>query len=366
MLLFLLAAFAADPCADVAPVYAGPPLHAPVEVAPRAEGVVGAVPPELAASFEAVLDRFEQAKAPPHLSVALAIPGVGTWSVERHEGAPKALWWASVGKMFTAATVLQLADEGKLSLDDPLSVYVAGFPHADRVTIRQLLSHTSGVYSFQADPRLRRQPRWHSPDELLAIGAKHGPTSCPGVFWAYSNTGYILLGKVIEAVDGRPYEVAVRERLTPDSALTLLPQKPAPADVVGPLGTDGAAPDPATPWAAGDVWGPAADVVHVLDDLLDGRIVSQARLAEQRATLYPMGESGLSYGLGLMVFDVPASDKPADTWIGHAGGAPGVSAVVARSFRTGATVGVAMSTLGADDNYASAVANTLLALLPER
>lgn len=366
MLLFLLAAFAADPCADVAPVYAGPPVHTPVDVVPREAPVEGMVPPLVAASFDAVFDDFVEHLAPVHLSVALAIPGVGAWSLEYHEGAPKALWWASVGKMFTAATVLQLADEGKLSLDDPLSAYVPDFPNADRITIRQLLSHTSGVYSFQADPRLRRQPRWHSPDELVAIGAKHGPTSCPGVFWAYSNTGYVLLGKVIEAVDGRPYEVAVRARTAPESALRLLPAAPAPADVVGPIGTDGTAPDPATPWAAGDVWGPAADVVHVLDDLLDGRIVSQARLAEQRATLYPMGEGGLYYGLGLMVFDVPASDKPADTWIGHAGGAPGVSAVVARSFRTGATVGVAMSTRGADDNYASALANALLALLPER
>ncbi|MEO6835402.1 MAG: serine hydrolase domain-containing protein [Candidatus Tumulicola sp.] len=125
---------------------------------------------------------------------------------------------ASNTKTMTAAIVLQLAQEGKLKLGDPISKYVAGVPNGDHITIAQLLEMRSGLYNYSNDSKIsdvmdRDQTKVWTPDELLAIGFAHSPNVAPGTAFEYSNTNYMLLGLVIEKVDGEPLHQAMQDRL---------------------------------------------------------------------------------------------------------------------------------------------------------
>ena len=128
---------------------------------------------------------------------------------------------ASVTKTFIAATVLALAEEGLLDLDATVAEMLPGerdrLPHADEVTVRQLLSHTSGVYNF-LDVGLvlelfNRPGRTWTVAECYDHALGHDAAFAPGVDWSYSNTNYILLGWIIEAAKGRPHEDVMREEI---------------------------------------------------------------------------------------------------------------------------------------------------------
>ena len=125
---------------------------------------------------------------------------------------------ASNTKTMTAAVILQLAQEDKLGLTDPVSKYVAGVPNGDHITIAQLLEMRSGLYNYTNAPELSAQidsnptKAW-TPDELLAIAFKRPPNAPPGTEFEYDNTNYALLGLVIEKVDGRPLAAAMQDRL---------------------------------------------------------------------------------------------------------------------------------------------------------
>lgn len=113
----------------------------------------------------------------------------------------------SITKTLTAATVLKLAAAGKLSLDDPLSRYLPDFPHGERIALSQLLDHTSGVSDdWPADPAQRLDTQ-----ALVKRIAAKAPDFPPGTAWRYSNSGYMLLGAVIERVTGESWDRAMRE-----------------------------------------------------------------------------------------------------------------------------------------------------------
>ena len=125
---------------------------------------------------------------------------------------------ASNTKTMTAAVILQLAQEGKLSLGDPVSKYVAGVPNGDNITIAELLEMRSGLYNYSDAPELaasldRDPTKVWTPDELLAIAFAHPPNFPPGTAYQYNNTNYALLGLVAEHVDGRPLASAMQGRL---------------------------------------------------------------------------------------------------------------------------------------------------------
>ena len=114
----------------------------------------------------------------------------------------------SITKQFTTAAILQLQAAGKLNIDRPLSDYLPKAPHAHEVTLRQLLSHTSGLHDYLDLPddqidRLVQQPIAY--ESLVARVADLPLDFTPGSRWAYSNTGYLLLGRVIEVASGEPY-----------------------------------------------------------------------------------------------------------------------------------------------------------------
>src|SRR5262245_1168202 len=127
---------------------------------------------------------------------------------------------ASNTKTMTAAALLQLAQDGngKLGLSDPVSKYVSGVPNGDNITIAQLLEMRSGLYNYTNAPELsasidRDPTKVWTPAELLAIAFAHPPNFPPGAEYAYNNTNYVLLGLIVERLDGRPLATAMQKRL---------------------------------------------------------------------------------------------------------------------------------------------------------
>ena len=125
---------------------------------------------------------------------------------------------ASNTKTMTAAMILQLAQEDKLSLDDAVSKYVPGVPNGDHITIAELLEMRSGLYNYTDAPEISANmdhdpTKVWSPAELLAIAFAHPPNAPPGTAFEYNNTNYLLLSLVVEKVDGKPLAQSMQDRL---------------------------------------------------------------------------------------------------------------------------------------------------------
>jgi CubicO group peptidase (beta-lactamase class C family) len=124
----------------------------------------------------------------------------------------------SVTKQFTAAIVLQLVEEGAIDLQAPITAYLPDYPAAqgERVTIHQLLTHTSGIPSYTALPGFMDGPvrdPFEPADSLLSLVSSLALEFEPGSRWSYNNSGYHILGVIIEEVTGKPYDRVLRERI---------------------------------------------------------------------------------------------------------------------------------------------------------
>ena len=119
----------------------------------------------------------------------------------------------SITKQFAAAGVLKLAEDGKLSLDDPLSKFVPGYPGGDKVTVRMLLNHTSGIKSYTDIPGVMEGPiqKTVSTAQLIDTFKNEKPDFAPGEGWKYNNSGYVLVGAVIEAASGMPWHAWLKQ-----------------------------------------------------------------------------------------------------------------------------------------------------------
>ncbi|MET0464707.1 MAG: serine hydrolase domain-containing protein [Chitinophagaceae bacterium] len=123
---------------------------------------------------------------------------------------------ASMTKMFTGMAILQLAESGKLSTDDPVGRYLPDYPNktvADSVTIHQLLTHTAGLGNFWEELDKVPKERYQSVDDYLRLFASKPLVFKPGSRYAYSNAGYILLGKIIEQASGQTYFGFVKDHI---------------------------------------------------------------------------------------------------------------------------------------------------------
>ncbi|MEO6327070.1 MAG: serine hydrolase [Thermoanaerobaculia bacterium] len=183
---------------------------------------------ELPAAEPAAVDKYLaqqlEKRSIPGLSVAVIrngkvelAKGYGSASLELAVPAgPQTVYEiGSVTKMFTATAVLQQMEDGKLGLDDLVSRYVSGLPSGwSRVTLRHLLTHTSGIKSFTSVPKFQKEvEKDYTPRELVALVEGTPLEFLPGERWSYSNTGYALLGMVLEQVSGKPYGTLLEERI---------------------------------------------------------------------------------------------------------------------------------------------------------
>jgi CubicO group peptidase (beta-lactamase class C family) len=121
----------------------------------------------------------------------------------------------SITKQFTAAIILKLAEQKKLSLEDRLSKYFPGYPKGDSILIRHLLTHTSGIYNYTNNQLFMRGSAYKSADraQMMALFKDQPLSFAPGSKYAYSNSGYLLLGYIITDVTRKPYEQIVREMI---------------------------------------------------------------------------------------------------------------------------------------------------------
>jgi D-alanyl-D-alanine carboxypeptidase len=125
---------------------------------------------------------------------------------------------ASITKQFTAAVVLQLVQDDRVSLDDPLSRFLPDYPQPGAAaTVRQLLNHTSGIQSYTSIPGWMDEANNNRPytsAEMIAVFRDLPSPTSPGQSWTYNNSGYVLLGAIIESVTGKPWHEVVAERIT--------------------------------------------------------------------------------------------------------------------------------------------------------
>jgi CubicO group peptidase (beta-lactamase class C family) len=120
----------------------------------------------------------------------------------------------SVTKQFTAACILQLVEQGKLSLDDKLSKFIPDFPKGDSVTIHMLLNHTSGIASYTDLSEFRNVESLSLTKDSIISFFKNKPYNfSPGTGWAYNNSGYFLLGYILEKISGQSYNDYLRQHI---------------------------------------------------------------------------------------------------------------------------------------------------------
>jgi CubicO group peptidase (beta-lactamase class C family) len=120
----------------------------------------------------------------------------------------------SITKQFTAMLIMQLQERGILSVKDPLSKYISDYPDGEKITIHHLLTHTSGVPSFTDFPdytKIMVQPL--VPEEIIALFKKKPLEFEPGTKYKYSNSGYVLLGYILEKITDKPYDLLLKENI---------------------------------------------------------------------------------------------------------------------------------------------------------
>ncbi len=296
------------------------------------------------ACFKAALDAgFSRARALPEseaLTVAIRSGNSGNWHGQVPDDAGR-FWWASSGKLATTMLALQEVEAGRLSLDEDLATVLPLVPQG--ITLRHLLTHTSGLADFARLDLLAGQFGLVEREALLADALAQEPDFPFGEGWAYSNTGFLLVQKLLETVTGSSYETLVKTRLADPLGLTgfAAPRAVVPADLVLPaLGT----PIPASEFppnigGAGSVVATADEMARFWQAAMAGTYVDVARLQAAISTLFPFfGSEAMQMGAGIIVY--PASDG-SGYWLGHGGGADEVSAMVLYSPRRQMVIAVA-------------------------
>lgn len=245
---------------------------------------------------------------------------------------------ASITKMFTAATILKLEAAGKLRLDDKLSAYFPEVPNAQIITLRHLLSHTAGVSEKPKQPVAFAFRRDLTTAQQVAEIAQRDPAFAPGARFAYSNSGFILLGAVIEKVTGKPwYEAVADELLTPlqlrqtqhAKAATIVRGRVTGYTTVHATGGFANADfiSMTVPAAAGALESTPDDLLRFTRALASGRAVGSAgfkAMTTPPTDLVDAGPPNLAYGLGTYVWTLRGARM-----VGHTGQIDGFASVVA-------------------------------------
>ena len=242
----------------------------------------------------------------------------------------------SITKQFTAAAVLRLAEQGKLSLGDPLARYFPGFPHGNEVTLRHLLTHTSGLHSYTDKPDfLGRVTKAIEPRKLIEWFQDDPPDFAPGVGFHYNNSAYFLLGEIVAKVSGKPLGRYLRESFFAPLGMKdtgiYVNDAPPSAIATGYTFADGKLA-PALDWdmswagGAGALYSTVGDLFRWNEALFGGRVVKAESLkAATTPVTLPANVDGMNYGYGLIM----STTKGLGT-IGHGGGLNGWSSDLLR------------------------------------
>jgi D-alanyl-D-alanine carboxypeptidase len=292
-----------------------------------------------AALDAAVAGMLQQFKAPGAV-VGVWIPGVGNYvaaagTSDIATGHPmlSADYFriGSITKTFTVTAILELADEKRLSLDDPIAKYVSGIPKGEIITLRMLANMTSGLFSYTQDKTFQHDlfsnpHRTFTPRELVNIGIAHDEDFPPGSGFNYSNTNTVLLGTVIEKVTGQPIAEVFAQKIFRPLGLqhTVWPTGSAMPSPFAHGLTDQTLDDtqadatfwnPSWGFSAGQLISTFQDIRTWVKSYTTGSLISP-EMQKQRLTwvTFPPNSPDRAYGLGI------GMDHG---WLGHTGELPG-------------------------------------------
>jgi len=263
----------------------------------------------------------------------------------------------SVSKQFTAAAMLLLARDGKLSIDDPARKYIPELPaYPTEITIRHLLTHTSGLRDWGSVEDIAGWPRTsrvYTHDHVLEIVSRQKTLNfTPGTQWSYSNTGMLIAGAVVEKAAGTDYYAYVRSHVTGPAGMantdcyeTDKANRKLAVGYEKEVGADGAVTWHNNLYQHVVRGGPAGGGYSTVEDLFR---FDQALRAEKLVTRESLDQlwraypelASESYGLGFVI-----DQSPVGRIVGHSGGFNGISAVLSMYLDAGWTIAV-MSNLG--------------------
>ncbi|HWB05493.1 MAG TPA: serine hydrolase [Verrucomicrobiales bacterium] len=237
----------------------------------------------------------------------------------------------SVTKQFTAAAILKLAEEGKLSLTDPLKKFFPDFPGAGGITLHQLLTHTSGIHSYTSKPEfIGRVTKPIEPGKLIEWFQNDPLDFAPGAGFLYNNSAYFLTGELVAKVSGKSYAAFLAETFFEPLGMkntgVYVNASPPAGMATGYSVTDkkaAAALDWDMSWAggAGALYSTVGDMLRWSEALFGGKILKEASYKEMITPVkLAEGVDGMVYGCGLLLSEVRR--LPA---IGHGGGLNGWS-----------------------------------------
>lgn len=252
---------------------------------------------------------------------------------------------ASITKSFTATMIMKLVDQGKIALTDPITKYLPAYRHdtGDRVTIHQLLTHSSGIPDFVTPQRRRDHAMDPAPplDQMIEEYCSDSLSFEPGSRFAYSNTGYFLLGAIIQKVTGQSYEQALRTMILEPAGMQnsgvdcsglALPARAAGFDV----GFGDTLPPCQTfniDWvgAAGAMYATPEDMVKWDRILADPGFLPRTTLRLMQTAYFPFNKSGASYGYGFTL-GRRVKNRQGDSLlvVYHQGGMPGYASLFSR------------------------------------
>lgn len=287
-------------------------------------GAAAAQPADLAARADAILEATYPADGPGAAVVItrggriVYSAGRGVEDLEtRRPITPNSVFRiGSITKQFTAAAVLRLVQQGRISLDDPVSRFFPDYPQPGAsATVRQLLNHSSGIQPYTAIPGWMVEAntnRAYTTAQMVALFRDLPSRTPPGQEWAYNNSGYVLLGAIIEQVTRRPWHRAV-ERMTRPLGIRTIRYGSDPqaerAMVSGYTQADGnlrpAMPiHMSVPHGAGGLVGSAVDLAKWAHALHHGRVLSPALYAAMTSPTSLTGGQTVPYGFGLRFDEV--------------------------------------------------------------
>jgi len=246
----------------------------------------------------------------------------------------------SITKQFTALLIVKLAEEGKIKLDVPITTYLPDYPkeNGDKITIHNLLTHTSGIPNYTSVPNFMREKARNSytPEAFVKTFSSLPLEFTPGEKFNYSNSGYFLLGYIIEKITGKTYEQYLQEViLTPlkmtntgfDHSEIIIKNRAAGYEKEGKILSNASFIDMSIPYAAGSLYSTVEDLY-----LWDQALYTNKLLSEKSMELlfkpYIKAWDG-SYGYGWGVEETTIGDKKLKI-IEHGGGINGFNTIISR------------------------------------
>jgi CubicO group peptidase (beta-lactamase class C family) len=243
----------------------------------------------------------------------------------------------SITKQFTAMLIMQLVEKGQIKLDGHISDYLPYYPKktGDKITIHQLLSHTSGIFNYTNDPDFYRKDRFtpKTPEQLVKTFSEKELDFEPGTKWNYSNSGYIVLGAIIENVTGKSYEAVLQENIliplglrntSYDHTDKIIEKRASGYDRSFDGFSNTAYLDMSLPFAAGSLYSTVEDLYMWGEYLYTDKLLSNESLKKMMTPVMN------NYGYGLIINRISMNGTDSITAVGHSGGINGFNTNMVR------------------------------------